>query len=71
MPDLLVRNLDADVLRRLKAAAKSNRRSLQAEIHAALRRAAIRHLGENRRIPASWLKRLSRSDSTGVARDRG
>jgi plasmid stability protein len=67
MPDVLVRNLDADVLRRLKAAAKANRRSLQAEIHAVLRRAATLHLAENRRLPASWLKRLTRSGSTGEA----
>ena len=67
MPDILVRNLDADVLRRLRAAAKANRRSLQAEIHAVLRRAATLHLAENRRLRASWLRRLSHSRATGRA----
>ena len=72
MPNVLVRDLDAEVLKRLKAAAKASRRSLQAEIHAALRRAAARHLAESRRIPAQWLKRLGRSDSKEAlsARDR-
>ena len=62
MPDVLVRNLDAELLRRLKAAAKANRRSLQAEIHDVLRRATTRNLAETRRLSARWLKRLSRSD---------
>jgi plasmid stability protein len=71
MPDVLVRNLDADVTRRLKAAAQANRRSLQEEIHAALRCAAIRHLAETRRLSARWLKRLSRfrhSEANGAGR---
>jgi hypothetical protein len=63
MPDVLVRDLDAEVLNRLKAAAKANRRSLQAEIQAALRSGAARHLAESRRIPGQWLKRLGRSGS--------
>ena len=41
MPNVLVRDLDAEVLERLKAAAKANRRSLQAEIHDVLRRAIL------------------------------
>jgi hypothetical protein len=67
MPDVLVRNLDADVIRYLKAAARANRRSLQEEIHAALRCAAIRHLAENRRLSTRWLKRLSRSGHSDSA----
>jgi plasmid stability protein len=61
MPDVLVRDLDAEVLRQLKAAAKANHRSLQAEIHDVLRRASTRNLAETRRLSARWLKRLSRS----------
>jgi plasmid stability protein len=61
MPNVLVRDLDADVLKRLKAAAKANRHSLQAEIRDALRRAANRNLAETRRLSSRWLKRLARS----------
>jgi plasmid stability protein len=72
MPNVLVRNLDVDVLKQLKAAAIANGRSLQAEIHDALRRASIRHLAETRRLSVRWLRRLShsrRSDSTKAIRD--
>jgi plasmid stability protein len=66
MPDVLVRNLDANVLKRLKGAAKAHGRSLQAEMRAALRREAARHLGENRRLSETWLKQLN-----GGERDTG
>lgn len=72
MPDVLIRNLDEDVLRLLKAAAKANGRSLQAEIHEALRRSSRRSLAETRRISAKWLKRLRGkqfSDSTALIRE--
>jgi plasmid stability protein len=71
MPDVLVRDLDGDVLEQLKAAAKANRRSLQAEIHDVLRRASARNLAQTRRLSARWLKRLSRpghSDSADLIR---
>jgi plasmid stability protein len=72
MPDVLVRGLDAEVLEQLKAAAKANRRSLQAEIHDVLRRANTRNLAETRRLSARWLKRLSgtgHSDSAELIRE--
>jgi plasmid stability protein len=72
MPDVLVRNLDDDVLEQLKAAAKANGRSLQAEIHDVLRRANTRNLAETRRLSAKWLKRLSgptHSDSAALIRE--
>ena len=73
MPDLLVRGLDDDVLEQLKAAAKANGRSLQAEIHDVLRRAGTRNLAETRRLSARWLgKRLGRarhSDSAASIRE--
>lgn len=72
MPNLLVRDLDAEVLKRLKAAAKANGRSLQAEIHAVLRRASTRNLAETRRLSARWLKRLTgdgHSDSARLIRE--
>ena len=72
MPNLLIRDLDDKVLRELKAAAKANGRSLQAEIHNVLRRANTRNLAETRRLSAQWLRRLksrSHSDSAALIRD--
>jgi len=40
MPDVLIRGLDAKVLKRLKARAKQNGRSLQSEARLLLERAA-------------------------------
>ena len=72
MATLLVRDLDADVLKQLKAAAKAHGRSLQAEIHDVLHRATTRNLAETRRLSARWLKRLrnsSPSDSSVMIRE--
>ncbi len=72
MANVLVRDLDDDVLKRLKAAAKAHGRSLQAEIHEVLRHAGARSLAETRRLSAQWLKRLrasSHSDSTALIRE--
>ena len=72
MANVLLRNLDEDVLKQLKAAAKAHGRSLQAEIHDVLRNASVRRLAETRRLSAQWLKRLKRStvsDSTGLVRE--
>jgi plasmid stability protein len=72
MPNVLVRDLDVDVLKQLKAAAKANGRSLQAEIHDVLRRANTRNLAETRRLSAKWLRRLSgakHSDSAALIRE--
>lgn len=67
MPNVLVRDLDDDVLRQLKAAARAHGRSLQAEIHDVLRRANTRNLAETRRLSAKWLKRLSHADHSDSA----
>jgi plasmid stability protein len=72
VPDVLVRDLDPDVLKRLKAAAKANGRSLQSEIHDVLRRASTRNLAQTRRLSAQWVKRLSgsrHSDSAMLVRE--
>jgi plasmid stability protein len=72
MANVLIRNLDGDVLKRLKGAAKAHGRSLQAEIHDALQRASNCNLAETRRLSARWLKRLqdsNRSDSTALIRE--
>lgn len=67
MANILVRNLDDDVLKRLKAAAKAHGRSLQAEIHDVLRNASARRLAETRRLSTRWLKRLGGSGHTDSA----
>ena len=72
MANVLVRDLDDDVLKQLKAAAKVHGRSLQAEIHDVLKRASTRNLAETRRLSAQWLKRLrksSQSDSSLMIRE--
>jgi plasmid stability protein len=72
MVNLLIRNLDEDVLKELKAAAKAHGRSLQAEIHEVLRNASSRRLAETRRLSARWLKRLrgsTQSDSVSLIRE--
>lgn len=72
MANLLVRNLDEDVLKELKAAAKAHGRSLQAEIHEVLRNASAKRLAETRRLSARWLKRLrgsTQSDSAALIRE--
>ena len=61
MANLLVRDLDDEVLKRLKAAAKAHGRPLQAEIHEILRAASKRSSTETRRLSARWLKRLAGS----------
>lgn len=72
MANLLVRNLDDDVLKELKAAAKAHGRSLQAEIHEVLRNASARRRAQTRRLSARWLKRLrgsTQSDSAALIRE--
>lgn len=72
MASVLVRNLDARVLKALKASAKAHGRSLQAEIHEILRTASARRLAETRRLSTGWLKRLrdsTQSDSAALIRE--
>lgn len=73
MPNLLLRDLDDELLRHLKASAKAHGRSLQAEIHDILRKANVRSLAETRRLSASWMRRLRAtspvSDSTALIRE--
>jgi plasmid stability protein len=67
MASVLLRDLDDDVLKQLKAAAKAHGRSLQAEIHDVLRNASARRLAETRRLSTRWLKRLRGSSHTDSA----
>ena len=67
MANVLIRNLDGNVLKQLKAAAKAHGRSLQAEIHEVLRTAGARRVAETRRLSAQWLRRLGGSKQTDSA----
>jgi plasmid stability protein len=67
MANVLVRDLDDEIVKQLKAAAKSHGRSLQAEIHAVLRHASVRSLAETRRLSSRWLRRLRTSSHTDSA----
>jgi len=73
MPNLLLRDLDAELVHQLKASAKAHGRSLQAEIHDILRKASVRSLAETRRLSATWMRRLRAtppaSDSTALIRE--
>lgn len=72
MANVLIRDLDDEVLRQLKASAKAHGRSLQAEIHHVLRNASARRLAETRRLSAQWLQRLrgsKHSDSATLIRE--
>ncbi len=71
MPDVLVRDLDPEVLSRLRLAAKSHGRSLQGEIHDVLQRASVHSLAETRKLSRRWLRELegaAQSDSTKLIR---
>ena len=71
MPDVLIRGLDAGVLRQLKTSAMTHGRSLQAEIHDVLTKAGARSLAATRRLSAVWLRRLEgarHADSTRLIR---
>ncbi len=71
MGSLLIRDLDEEIMSRLKLAAKAHGRSLQGEIHDALERASMRSLAETRRLSKRWLQELARSpqsDSTKLIR---
>ena len=57
--NLLLRDLDPDVLRVLEARAARSGRSLQQELHVALRRDARRNFAEARATVEAWHSRLA------------
>jgi len=72
MPNVLIRDLDEELLARLKKAAEKNGRSLQAEIHEILERADTFSRARTRRISDKWLRRLAgtkQSDSAELIRE--
>ena len=75
MPQLLVRNLDEDTIKRLKTLAKQHGRSLQGQVKVILEEAATLPIGEVSSLLEKWQRRLARrrfSDSARIIRkDRG
>lgn len=75
MPQLLVRNLDEDTIKRLKALAKQHGRSLQGQLKVVLEEAATLPVGEVSTLLEKWQRRLARrrlGDSAKIIRkDRG
>lgn len=59
---LLLRDLDPEVARVLRSRAKRSGRSLQQELHAALRRDAKRNFDEAAAISDAWHQRLKGRD---------
>ena len=71
MPQLLVRNLDEDTIKRLKALAKQHGRSLQGQVKVVLEEAATLPVGEVSTLLEEWQRRLGRrrlSDSARIIR---
>ncbi len=75
MPQLLVRNLDEDTIKRLKTLAKQHGRSLQGQVRLVLEEAATLPMGEVSSLLEKWQRRLARrrfGDSAKIIRkDRG
>jgi antitoxin FitA len=73
MPQILVRGLDKKTVERLKAQARSHRRSLQQEVKAVLEQAAVMlTMEEARDVAEAWHRRLagrSFSDSAELIRE--
>ncbi|MCC7408482.1 MAG: hypothetical protein IT442_10445 [Phycisphaeraceae bacterium] len=71
MPDLLIRNLDDQTLKRLRRRARDAGRSLQSETRLILEKAAGRSLDESLQVAASWRKRLGKrsTDSAAILRE--
>lgn len=73
MTQMLVRDLDPEVVERLKERARSNGRSLQKEVRAILEGAARTYtMEEAREVTAKWQERLAgreHSDSAGLIRE--
>lgn len=68
MPDILVRNVPAAKIKRLKALARSHGRSLQSEARSILENAAGAEPEEIRDMFAAWKQRLAGRRLRGSAR---
>jgi len=70
MPDILIRGLDEQTLKRLKQRAKRHGRSLQKEARMVLENAAGMSIAEALRTARAWREKLGRrfEDSTELIR---
>jgi plasmid stability protein len=72
MPDVLVRDLDSQVVERLKGRAKQHGRSLQGEVKAILEAVTPMSMGEARSLAEQWQERLAgqiQGDSSELLRE--
>jgi len=72
MSQLLIRNLEPTVIKRLKLRAKQHHRSLQAELKAIVESATKMSMEEAKQVCNTWQKRLvgnSFSDSAELLRE--
>ena len=72
MPHILVRDLDSDIVERLKSRAKQHGRSLQGEVKAILEETVPMTMSEFRAVSEKWQKRLKGhkfSDSAKLIRE--
>ena len=72
MPHILVRDLDSDIVERLKSRAKQHKRSLQGEVKAILEETVPMTMSEFRAVSEKWQKRLTGrkfSDSAKLLRE--
>ncbi len=72
MPDVLVRDLDPQVVERLKGRAKQHGRSLQGEVKAILESVSPMSMSEARALAEQWQGRLAgqiRGDSSELLRE--
>lgn len=70
MADLLIRNLDPEVLERLKRRAKASGRSLQSETRRILEQAAGLTLDEALSVAAGWRKKLGKRSTDSAQAQR-
>ena len=72
MAELLIRNLEPEIIKRLKLRAKQHHRSLQGELKYIVEAATKMSIEETRKVSNTWHKRLlgrSFSDSTTLLRE--
>ena len=72
MAQVLVRDLDPEVLERLKSRARLHGRSLQGELKVILEAAAVFSMSEAREVSERWRQRLAgqmTSDSSDLLRE--
>ena len=72
MAELLIRNLEPEVIKRLKLRAKQHHRSLQGELKSIVEAATKMSMEEARKASNAWHKRLSSrsfSDSAKLLRE--